>query len=155
MTDTNEPFDGNAHLSSDEKALIKAAKETGDVAEVRRLLAAGVPVDTLDRHNMPWDQTALMLAAHNGFLEIVQLLLAAGASVSAVDQNIPESEQKNQPLHHAVKGQNIAVVEAILDAGADINALTTDGKTPLNMAIRKDNLPLAKLLTSRGAKSQN
>lgn len=144
-------WDGNAHLSDDEKALIKAVKETGDAAEVRRLLAAGIGVDIRDGHNMPWDQTPLMLAAHNGFLEIVQLLLAAGASLSAVDKNAGESEGEHQPLHHAVLGQNRAVVEALLDAGADVNALTNDGNTPLIMAIQRGNLDLMRLLVERGA----
>jgi ankyrin repeat protein len=144
-------WDGNAQLSADEKALIQAAKETGDCAEVRRLLAAGVGVDVRDGHNMPWDQTPLMLAAHNGFLEIVRILLAAGASVSAVDKNAGESEGEHQPLHHAVFGQNRATVEAVLDAGADVNAITDDGNTPLNMAIRRGDLELMRLLVERGA----
>ena len=148
---STELWDGNAHLSPDEKALIEACKKTGDAAEVRRLLAAGVGVDIRDGHNMPWDQTPLMLAAHNGFLEIVQILLAAGASVSTVDKDSGESDHAHQPLHHAVLGQNMAVVEAILAAGADINALTTDGNTPLNKAIYKGNLSLMKLLIDRGA----
>ena len=144
-------WDGNAHLSADEKALFKAAKETGDAAEVRRLLAAGVGVDTRDGHNMPADQTPLMLAARNGFLEIVRVLLDAGASVSAVDKRQGEIEGEHQPLHCAVMGQNRAVVEATLDAGADVNALTSGGDTPLNFAIRRGNLELMQLLVERGA----
>jgi ankyrin repeat protein len=144
-------WDGNAHLSQDERALIRAAKETGDCAEARRLLAAGVGVDIRDGHNMPWNQTPLMLAAHNGFLELAQILLAAGASVSAVDKNAGESEGEHEALHHAVLGQNRAVVEAILDAGADINALTDEGNTPLNMAIRRGDLELVKVIVRRGA----
>jgi hypothetical protein len=42
-------WDGNAHLSADEKDLINAARETGDVGEVRRLLAAGVSVKLKSR----------------------------------------------------------------------------------------------------------
>jgi hypothetical protein len=82
---------------------------------------------------------------------MVQILLAAGASVSAVDKNAGESEGEHQPLHHAVLGQNRAIVEAILDAGADVNALTDDGNTPLNMAIRRGNPELMRLLIQRGA----
>jgi ankyrin repeat protein len=144
-------WDGNAHLSADEKALIKAAKETGDAAEVRRLLAAGVGVDTRDGHNMPADQTPLMLAARNGFLEIVRVLLDAGASVSAVDKRQGEIEGEHRALHYAVMGQNRAVVEAILDAGADVNALTSGGDTALNVAIGRGNLELMQLLVERGA----
>jgi ankyrin repeat protein len=144
-------WDGNAHLSADEKALIKAAKETGDAAEVRRLLAAGVGVDTRDGHNMPSDQTPLMLAAKNGFLEIVEILLAAGANVSAIDKRSGEIEGDRQPLHYAVMGQNRAIVEAILKAGADVNALTSGGDTPLNTAIGRGNLELMQLLVGRGA----
>jgi ankyrin repeat protein len=148
-------WDGNAHLSVDEKALIKAAKETGDAAEVRRLLAAGVGVDIRDGHNMPADQTPLMLAAKNGFLEIVQILLAAGGSVAAVDKRAGEIEGDHTPLHYAVEGQNRAVVEAILNAGADVNALTSGGSTPLNAAIARGNLELVQLLVERGAAVAN
>jgi hypothetical protein len=75
-------WDGNSQLSAEEKALFEAARETGYCAEVRRLLAAGIGVDIRDGHNWPWDQTPLMPAAHNAFLDIVRTLLAAGASVS-------------------------------------------------------------------------
>jgi ankyrin repeat protein len=144
-------FNGNAHLSTDEKNLIKAVKETGDAAQVRRLLAAGVGVDTRDCHNMPSEQTPLMLAAKRGFLEIVEILLSAGASVSAIDKTQGEIVGDHQPLHYAVMGQNRAIVEAILNAGADVNALDSDGDTPLNSAVAGGNLDLVQLLLDRGA----
>jgi ankyrin repeat protein len=40
------------------------------------------------------------------------------------------------PLHNAVKGGNKDVVEAILEAGADINATTELHQTPLDLALR-------------------
>jgi ankyrin repeat protein len=45
---------------------------------VRRLLAAGADVNARDRHG----QTALMLAAHRGALDVVEALIEAGADLN-------------------------------------------------------------------------
>lgn len=137
-------------LSPSERSFIDAATN-GDVNRIRDALAGGVPVDVRDDWNMPWDQTALMYAARGGHLEAVEVLLEAGASVSAKDQNARDSVGENQPLHHAMASRNPAVIEALISAGADVNALNTFGDTPLNRAIQENNLDAARLLLKRGA----
>jgi ankyrin repeat protein len=54
------------------------------------------------------------------------------------------------PLHVAVKGGNKDVVEAILDAGADINATTEMHQSPLDLAQRFGHKRVAELLRKRG-----
>ena len=137
-------------LSPDERAFMDAAKK-GDVDKVREMLGKGIPVDLRADWDMPWDQTALMYAARNGHLEVLRVLLKAGASVSAADKNARDSEGANQPLHHSMASKNLAVIEELLTAGADPNALTTSGHTPLNHAIQQNNLDAARLLIKRGA----
>jgi ankyrin repeat protein len=138
-------------LPPDQRAFLDAAKR-GDVNQVRELLAKGVPVDTREDFDMPCEQTALMYAARNGCLEVVEVLLKAGASVAAVDKNAGDSEGTNTALHHAITSEDLAVLEALLNAGADANALTTSRNTPLNHAIRFNHSRAARLLLKRGVR---
>jgi outer membrane protein assembly factor BamB len=61
-------------------ALISAAQRQ-DVAKVTELLAAGTPVDSANRYGA----TALFYAADKGNVELVKLLLAAGADTNVQD----------------------------------------------------------------------
>lgn len=56
-----------------------AGAESGDVAEVAKALADGTPVDARDDDG----RTALMVAAAHGHLDVVRVLLDAGADVNA------------------------------------------------------------------------
>ena len=57
------------------------AADNGDVAEVRRLLAAGADVNCKTNRA----ETALHLAARRGHVDIVRLLLDHGADIDAQD----------------------------------------------------------------------
>ena len=143
-------------LSADEKAFVEAAAR-GDAARVRELLARDVPVDVRDSETYAlgsvWNITALMCAAAQGHLEIVQTLLHAGANVSAAcDAHKADGGGGSQALHFAVSGGHLAVAEALLDAGADPNAIGNYGRTPLVMAIYEDDLAGVRMLLKRGAK---
>ena len=142
-------------LSADEKAFVEAAAR-GDAARVRELLGQGVPVDVRDSETFAlgsvWNITALMCAAAQGHLEIVRLLLNAGASVSAAcAAHQEDGGGGSQALHFAVAGRRIAVAETLLDAGADPNAVGNYGRTPLVVAIYEDDIEGVQLLLKRGA----
>jgi ankyrin repeat protein len=86
----------------------------------------------LDRGADP-DAGALHAAAAAGRPDVVASLLAAGARV---DRRDPETGRT--PLHAAVSadpdsGDASAVVRALLAAGADVNATTNDGASPLDI----------------------
>jgi len=143
-------------LSADEKALVEAAAR-GDAERVRQLLARGVPVDVRDSETYAlgscWNITALMCAAAQGHLDIIQTLLEAGAGVSAAcHAHKEDGGGGSQPLHFAVSGRHAAAAEVLLDAGANPDAIGNYGRTPLVMAIYEDDVEGVRLLLKRGAK---
>ena len=90
--------------------LVAAAKE-GNAALVRELLAEGVPADAESG-----GYVALHHAAANGSGAVLEVLLAAGANVEAVDR------VGNTPLNRAAIFGRADAVSLLLEAGADPNA---------------------------------
>lgn len=139
-------------LNESEVALFEAAVK-GNAEAVQALLAKGVAADVRDNRNGPnWDQTPLMYAAQHGHRDVVDVLLKAGADVSAKDWGFEETTREEQPLHYAMLSGNTGVIERLLAAGADVNALNTSGNTPLNIAIERGHLEAVRFLLRRGAK---
>lgn len=68
--------------AEDREAAIHRACELGDTVAIENLLAAGVPLESHD----PRGHTPLMIAAGNGRIDAVRLLLARGASAKAIDR---------------------------------------------------------------------
>lgn len=61
------------------------------------------------------------------------------------------NEGRQTPLHHAASGTNATIVNALLDAGAQIEARDRQGCTPLHIAVSEDNVFVAMALIDRGA----
>lgn len=78
------------------------------------LLRHGADVDARDQW---WGKTALHFACCSGGL-CVDALLKANASVTALDFD------HWSPLHYAVRWQHSATAVKLIDAGADVNAVT-------------------------------
>lgn len=89
-------------------------------------------------------ETPLSLAVSIGRPYTVRILLEVGASVRVEGQLEPL-------LHKAVRSGSIEVVQAILDAGSDVNEQGDFGETPLHAAVDDDLVEIATLLMSRGA----
>ena len=95
------------------------------------LLDAGAEVDSRDKDG--W--TPLYAAASCGETEIVKVLISAGADVSARDYGKGAMPLAATPLHQACAGLYATTVEALVKAGAAVNALDTKNRHP------KDALP--------------
>jgi len=71
----------------------------------------------------------LFLAAQEGQMKVLSLLLSHGASVNSAAE-----DDGSTPLLIATQGQHRAAVETLLAHGADANATRGDGVTPLYIA---------------------
>eukprot|EP00898_Chlorokybus_atmophyticus_P000086 jgi/Chlat1/1078/Chrsp110S01571 len=92
-------------------------------------------------------QTALHAAARAGNLEDVQRILAQpGTDVDARDK------LNRTPLHLASWSGQLAVVKALLLAGANVSAPAADDVTAFHFAAQKGHLEVAKLLAQAGAR---
>ena len=81
------------------------------------------------------DMTPLMIAAREGHLEAIHMLLKNGADVNKADI-ISEL-----PLHYAAEGNHTEVAKLLVRKGGDALAKTSDGETVLHLASRLDLVP--------------
>ncbi|KAL2543937.1 Potassium channel AKT1 [Forsythia ovata] len=148
------------------------AAERGDEVLLHHLLRRGLDPNELNRNG----RTALHLAASNGKLECVLLLLDQGA-----DPNIKDSEGY-VPLWDAILGKHEAVKKLLIDNGAtlfsgdvgqcacsaveqgkidllmeiikyggDVTLLNNMGTTAVHTAISEENAEIVKFLLEQGA----
>ena len=122
-----------------------AAAFHGQTACVKALLAAGSQIVTGREYGF----SALSGAAYNGHAEILQYLLQQGVSANA------EGEPSGAaPLSIASYKGQLACMQALLAAGADIDRPDADGCTALYCAAHEGQLEALKLLLSQGANVQ-
>ncbi|XP_026685165.1 ankyrin repeat domain-containing protein 50-like [Diaphorina citri] len=98
-------------------------------------------LELVDKHG----QTALNVAAHQGFVDAVQILLEAGANINHTDC------EGWTPLRSASWGGHSAVVKLLLQSGADVNCSDMGGRTALRAAAWGGHLEVVKLLLAAGA----
>ena len=72
-------------------------------------------------------------------------LIQAGADVNAMD------DEKNSPMHYAVRMKNLEIVKALLKAGANPESENSMRTTPLVLAVITDDLQMIQLLVGSGA----
>ena len=103
------------------------AAANGHLAVVQYLLEQGA-----DKDKALKDCCSLFVAAQNGHLAVVQCLLELGADV-----NIAPTEARGTltPLHVAIRNGHIDVAICLMERGmADLNARTSDGELPVDLA---------------------
>lgn len=118
--------------------------ETGNVPEAKKLLDTGIDVNV----KRPGDQnTALIIAAGKGRMEVVNLLLSRGADVNVSNRN------GWTPLMAAVSSGSYGIALLLLEKGADPNSKHTYGWTALKLASQKGKEDIVKLLKKFGARN--
>src|SRR5262245_12280281 len=122
---------------------IADAAMQGDRAAVQAMLKSGADVNMAQGDGM----TALHWAALKNDADLAKALLRAGARVNATTRLGGYT-----PLLLAAKDGHVAVIEALVAAGADANEATTNGTTPLMLAAAAGKSEGVKTLLDHGAK---
>jgi hypothetical protein len=141
-------------------AALVSSIQTGDVATLERTLRDDPPLATariVDAKNV--SRTLLHVAADwpghfpNG-ARTVAVLIAAGADPNAVCI-APKQGARETPLHWAASSDDVAVLDALLDGGADIEApgAVFTGGAPMSDAVIFAQWKTARRLLERGAQT--
>ena len=126
----------------------------GNIKGVTKEIAKGVDIDCIDKDN---SQTPLMyaVASVDVGIDMLKFLVENSANVNAIEKN----NYQNTVLGLAVNSGNLAKIQFLLDAGADINYQRPEGYDVLIDAMygrditQDENLiPILNLLLERGAK---
>ena len=100
--------------------------------------------------------TPLMRAARGHDLEFIGLLLEAGASAAARQDDgsgvLHVMAAARAPRSDADLAVQSAVLDALLEAGAELEGVGADGQTPMHRAARGGNASLINVLLERGAR---
>jgi ankyrin repeat protein len=141
---------------TDEAKTIAESRSDLDVFEAAAIGDAGRLRTLLDENPSlanAWSDdgfTPLHFAAFFGHPEAARLLIERGADLEARSTN-REFALNAAPLHSAVAARQRDVIEVLLDAGADVNAVQHAGYTPLLEAAQSGDSELVELLLERGA----
>jgi ankyrin repeat protein len=92
-----------------------------------------------------YKRTSLHVAAENGHLEIVKLLLGNNANINS------QAGNKKTPLHVAVENGHLEIVKLLLGNNANINSQEDLGYSSLHVAVEKGHLEIVKLLLENNA----
>lgn len=133
-------------------SLVSAAR-AGDVARVAREISCGAE---LDHRTSVWGApnftgwTALMWASYGNHAATVQLLVNAGADTTVRDGL--GRTALHCVFYHSDRAATVApCVSALLAGGADPNAKSLAGETPLHNAVLSGDVASIKLLIDAGA----
>lgn len=110
----------------DQRSLAVLAAVLPDLRLLRELIARGVDVNAPHRGMTPL--LAATRDSWHGRPEAVMTLLANGADSRATDSD------GNTPLHHAARSSDPGVAALLRDAAAEVDALNSDGWSPLAVA---------------------
>lgn len=133
-------YDPNFYLPNGDTPLVYAIRMDADVSTNQVLLKSfkiNVKVPTLR------GETPLMLAAIKGNRELAEKLLQMGAPINA--------DFGWTALHYAASTGQTQMTRFLIDKGANVNAQTERGVTPLYMAARIIAAPTVEVLLQAGA----
>lgn len=177
-THTPLPTQTAIPLSSEEASnLLIEATKNNDLAGVTAALEQGAEIETREPL---LSMTPLIIASTNGYAEIATHLIEKGADVNAIGKQgltpligaamnghadlvallatqntnldqLSGMQYKENALHLAARNGYTAAIEALLKAGADVNALEGTHSTALMYAAYYGHLEAADMLIKQGA----
>ena len=112
---------------------------------VKRLIDEGADVNSVNKYGV----TPVMFAAERGCVCCLNILIAAGADIDKVERPFPLVGKP--ALISAAKTGNWECVEALINAGADVNIALENRFTPLMHATYMGHVKYVELLIAAGA----
>eukprot|EP00095_Tigriopus_kingsejongensis_P010708 maker-scaffold179_size282488-snap-gene-1.25 protein:Tk10708 transcript:maker-scaffold179_size282488-snap-gene-1.25-mRNA-1 annotation:"ankyrin repeat and kh domain-containing protein 1" len=122
--------------------LMEASRE-GHEEMVALLLSQGADINAQTEETQ---ETALTLACCGGFLEVADFLIKAGADIEL---------GASTPLMEASQEGHLDLVRYLLEAGANVNAVTTTSDTALTYACENGHTDVADLLLNANAELEH
>uniref|UniRef100_A0A672R8I2 E3 ubiquitin-protein ligase MIB2 n=1 Tax=Sinocyclocheilus grahami TaxID=75366 RepID=A0A672R8I2_SINGR len=152
MTAENSSESGSTVISVLEKLLSQSTEQDhpgrlvieaahGNAVKVRELVQK-YP-EKVDVKNQ--GKTALQVAAHQGHVEVVKVLLQANSSIEAKD------EDGDAALHYTAFGNQAEIARLLLSKGASVNLLNNSMCTALHIAVNKGFTDVVRVLTEHSA----
>ena len=130
-----------------------ASRYHGNAEVVRRLLGHGAKVNAEMGVKVTNSASAVFFAATNGDREMVRLLLDRGGRVNeGIRMQVGGVEFLFTPLLNATSRRDTAMVEYLLEKGADPNVGDGDKITPLGWAALGNHAAAVKPLVAKGAR---
>jgi uncharacterized protein len=159
----------DASLSKFGDTALMLTARAGNVEAAKVLIDNGANVDGIET----WGgTTALMWAVSERHLDMAKMLIAKNANVNARSYFVPSAHGRGfegavpeppkpaqaveelaggwmTPLLFAAREGDLDMARALIDAGADLNAIAGDGKDPLGLAIFNGQYDLASFLIDK------
>lgn len=130
------------------RTVLQAAAEAGHVQVVRDMLKEE-PTEVNAKPAKSYGRTALQAAAGAGQLEVMELLLDAGAKVNAA----PAPEYGRTALQAAAEAGHLQIVKRLLASGAEVNTGGSKygGRTALQAAASSGHIGIVQILLENAA----
>lgn len=129
-------------MNAERETTLHLAVQNDDKSMVQFLLGRGADPEAIAANgNKP-----LYNAAESGYFAIVELLLSFKASVEAFNV-----EEQRTAFYQAIENGHFDVAKLLLLNGADIDACSPTGLTPLFCAIRRGDVDVVEYLLEHGA----
>ncbi|EQC31492.1 hypothetical protein, variant [Saprolegnia diclina VS20] len=120
-----------------QQPLVAAAAQYRNAAQVRGLIDRGADVNAASKNG----RTALVEAAALGKVDVVHVVLGAGANVNVADTTTGETA-----LMLAAAANSPLIVDLLLARGANPCAVDTEGRMAVHHAVLADNVAILELL---------
>jgi ankyrin repeat protein len=143
----SEGADINAKTATGQTPLMFACYNSEEIAML--LVSKGAEINVKDGTGA-FTLCILAVMDESVPITLAEFLLSRGANVDETDSSGPMAGYTC--LMMAAGNQKPELVKFLVKNGANINAKTKDGATPLNMAIRENDAVIIKLLKDFGAK---
>lgn len=98
-----------------------------DLGTIKSLISQGADVDS---RKWMFAKTPLMLAAENGFEDVTEILVNAGADLEL------RSRSRSTALHYAARNKHAATFHFLLTRGANPWAVNRRYETPYGLAVQ-------------------